>query len=109
MRERRVELSRIRWRWLGHEGLSRILRVFGLRVYRRMLAERDDHHLNQSQQVAGGRQPVVQVRQINLSVVVDVHRHLDVHVGSWLDVANRRVVRVRVHYPNADWDVISVF
>ncbi len=50
----------------------------------------------------------MQIRQINLSVVVDVHGNFNVHVCCWLDVAYWGVVRMSVHYPDADRDVVRI-
>lgn len=74
-----------------------------------MFTERHAHHLDQTHKIARVRLPVVKIRQVNLSIVVDVHADFDVHVSCRLHIADRGVIRMRVHQPNADRDVISVF
>lgn len=54
------------------------------------------------------RIPVVQIWQINFSIVIDKHWHLDLHVGCWLNIGQRRVVWMRVHQPNTYRNVIRI-
>lgn len=59
-------------------------------------------------QEAAYRIPIVQIRQIYPSVVIDKHRDFDLHVRSWLDESQWRIVRMCVHQPNANWKVVCI-
>ena len=52
--------------------------------------------------------PLVEVGQIDAPGVVDVSAGLDLHAGRGLDVHEGRVVRVGVHQPHADRNVVSL-
>lgn len=71
-----------------------------------LLTERDDADLDQAQEVGATLVPLVQVRQIDLAVVVHVPRHLDLHLRCRADVTHGCVQGMRVQNPNADRDVV---
>lgn len=50
----------------------------------------------------------MQVRQIDLSVVVHKHTDIDTHVGRGLYIAQGRILRMCVHQPDADRYVIGI-
>lgn len=50
----------------------------------------------------------MQVWQIDLSIEIHVRRHLDAHFGRRFDVADRGILRMRVHQPDADGYVVRV-
>lgn len=52
--------------------------------------------------------PIVQEGQVDLPVVVYEHVDIDAHVGSGLNVAQGSILRVSVHQPNADGNVVGV-
>lgn len=94
-----------------------------------MFAESDNHHLDKPKKIrrllkteveldfrncilwmkrVAYRVPIVQIRQIYPSVVVDEHRDFDLHVRSWLNESQWRIVRMSVHQPNANWKVVCI-
>ncbi len=77
-------------------------------IHGRILAKRNNHHLNQTQQVRLVRSPIVQIRQIDLPVMVHVLWHLDQHVVRGFHITVRSWIRMCVHQPDTNRDVVSI-
>ena len=50
--------------------------------------------------------PIGQVWQVNAAVLVHVTIVFDLHVGGGFNIAQRRIVRMSVHDPNFDRNVV---
>lgn len=78
------------------------------RIDRRLLAKHDSHHLDQATQVGRILFPLVKIRKVYFAALINMSRHLNLHVGRRLHVANRRVHRMLVQQPDAYRNVIRV-
>ena len=82
--------------------------VRGHLEHRRILREHAAHNRDHFQEVAGGRTPLIEVREIDRTEMIDVQvAILDPHVSRGSHEARRRSVRVLVPEPDSHGDVVG--
>lgn len=73
-----------------------------------MIAECHNHNLNQRQKIRAVWLPIVQIRQVDLAIVIHIHGHLNLHRRRWFHKTHWSILGMGVHQPYTNGNVVGI-